>query len=170
MDLPELLADILRRLGELERRQRSQTRTGTVTEVDAASGKVRIRLTEAGLITGWIPWEEAAAGSAKTHMPPSIGQQVRVRSESGDLTDATVQGSVNSDANQRPSAEDDEYVMIDVGMTRITVTGGGDQVAITVGASAITVTNDAIVLACGGSALTVSGEGIAAAAARIDLN
>ncbi|WP_116131178.1 phage baseplate assembly protein V [Tropicimonas sp. IMCC34043] len=156
MDLASLLDDMRRRIGELERRQRGLTRTGVITAINAADGRVRVRITGGGtpLITGWIPWEESAAGAAKTHIPPSVGQQVRVRSESGDLTDATVQGSVNSEANARPASAGNEYVILQVGAARIAVTGGGNEIVFEVGASALRITD----------------AGIVAVAPRIDLN
>ena len=44
------------------------------------------------MITGWIPWAEPAAGANKTHNPPSVGQQVQILSESGDLYDGGYSG------------------------------------------------------------------------------
>lgn len=140
MGLPEQLDDMRRRLAELERRVGSQGRTGVVTEVDAANGLARVQLTEgdAPMLTGWLPWTEPAAGANKTHNPPSVGQQVEIRSESGDLHDATIQGSVNSSANGRPSGAGDEFVLLSVGAASIKATGGGSAIVITVGGYSIT--------------------------------
>lgn len=146
--LPEIIDDLRRRVSELERRIRSQSRTGVVEEVDAASGLARVRLLEgsAPFVTGWIPWEEPAAGANKTHNPPSVGQQVKLYSESGDLHDASIQGSLNSDANGRPSGAGDEYVLASVGAASVTISGGGSTMVLKVGASTVTLTDGGIVL------------------------
>lgn len=144
--LPEIIDDLRRRVSELERRQRSQSRTGVVTEVDAGNGLARVKLQdgEAPFVTGWIPWEEPAAGANKTHLPPSVGQQVKVFSESGDLHDASIQGSLNSDANGRPSGAGDEYVLLNVGAAKISVSGGGATMVLQVGSSSVTLTDGGV--------------------------
>ena len=146
--LPEIIDDLRRRVSELERRIRSQSRTGIVTEVDAGKGVARVKLQDGDqpFLTGWIPWEEPAAGANKTHIPPSVGQQVKLYSESGDLHDASIQGSLNSDANGRPSGAGDEYVLASVGAASVTISGGGATMVLKVGASTITMTDGGIVL------------------------
>lgn len=146
-------ADIARRVTELERRLASQSRVGTITEVDAASGMARVELQD-GMTTGWIPWEESGAGAMRTHVPPSVGQQVRLMSESGDLADASIQGSLNSDSNGRPSSAGDTYVLLEVGVAKIAVTGGGDE----------------MLLQVGGSTIRLSDAGVDIEGARVDLN
>lgn len=140
MGLPEQMDDLRRRLAALERRIGSQGRTGVVTAVDAANGLARVQLTEgdAPMLTDWIPWVEPAAGANKTHNPPSVGQQVEIKSESGNLHDASIQGSLNSAANGRPSRADDEFVMLSVGDASIKATSGGSAIVITVGGYSLT--------------------------------
>lgn len=146
--LPEMFDDLRRRVTELERRIRSQSRTGVIEDVDPPTGLARVRLLDGDrpFLTGWIPWEEPAAGANKTHLPPSVGQQVRVNSESGDLYDASIQASLNSDANGRPSALGNEYVLASVGQASVTISGGGNSMVLKVGPSTITVTPGGIVL------------------------
>ncbi|MBS1164151.1 MAG: baseplate assembly protein [Proteobacteria bacterium] len=117
------------RVAEIERRDRNRSRKGVVTEVDHTTGKARVKLSgddEEPFKTGWIPWGEVAAGDIKTHIPPSVGQQVTVRSDNGDLTDAIVDMAVPSDANPRP--HDGPEAVITKGSTRIEV--GDDLVSI----------------------------------------
>ena len=146
--LPEIIDDLRRRVTELERRQRAQSRTGVITEVDAGNGLARVRLQDGDqpFVTGWIPWAEPSAGANKTHSPPSVGQQVQIASESGDLHDAVIQGSLNSDANGRPSGAGDEYVLASVGDARVTISGGGASMVLKVGGSTVTLTVGGIVL------------------------
>jgi len=132
-DLAEVIEDLRRRVSQLERRQRSQLRTGVVAEVDPGQGLARVRLLDSDppFLTGWIPWSEPSAGANRTHNPPSVGQQVQITSESGDLHDAVIQGSLNSDANARPSGAGDAHVLASIGGVTITVSGA--ELAITGG-------------------------------------
>lgn len=149
-DLVDVLRSLTFRVAELERRARNRSRIGTVTEVDPQQGLARVQLATGAdgtlFMTGWIPWQEQAAGAARTHFPPSVGQQVRVASQSGDLTDAEIEASVPSNINARPSDEGDAYVIIDVGGARIIVNDGGGTVYVSVGASQFTLTDGATVL------------------------
>ena len=63
-------------------------------------------------------------GDMRTHFPPSKGQQVRVVSQNGELTDAEIDLSIPQDSTERPSKAGDEYVLADVGGTRIVVSAG----------------------------------------------
>ncbi|NIZ11085.1 phage baseplate assembly protein V [Pseudooceanicola sp. HF7] len=159
-NLSSIIADLRRRVADLERRLRGQTRTGVVAEVDPAKGLARVRLQDGEMpfLTGWLPWEEPAAGANKTHNPPSVGQQVRLFSESGDLVDASIQGSLNSDANGRPSGAGDAYVVASVGAASVTISGGGATVVVQVGSSAVTLTAGGIEL--NGSTVVIRGDSV----------
>ncbi len=148
------------RLSELERRLGSISRTGVVTEVDAANGVARVKLTGGNqpLVTGWIPWEEASAGANKTHNPPSVGQQVRINSETGDLYDAIIQGSLNSDANGRPSGAGDEHILASVGEATVALRSGGAEIVMSVGGVTLTLTSAG--LAVDGGSITHNGKSI----------
>jgi phage baseplate assembly protein V len=103
--LPEQLADVYRRLGEIERRARNRKRTGKVAEVDYKKGLARVEISKPNgkaFIGPWMPWKEVAAGGIKSHIPPTVGEQVDVVSESGDLTDGVIDMSTPSNANPRP--------------------------------------------------------------------
>lgn len=140
--LPDIIDKLRRRVTELERRQRAQSRIGVIEQVDAGGGLARVRLQDGDqpFLTGWIPWVEPSAGANKTHNPPSVGQQVQIASESGDLHDAVIQGSLNSDANGRPSGAGDEYVLASVGAASVTISGGGDALVFKVGGVTATLT------------------------------
>ncbi len=112
-DLDDIVADLFHRLAEVERRQANHRRPGTVTEVDADKGLARVKLSEdpetgKPFLTPLIPWKMAAMGATKINIPPSVGQQVDVVSETGDLTDATIESSLRSDANPMPAAKPGE--------------------------------------------------------------
>lgn len=122
-------ADLAYRIAELERRARNRKRTGTVVAVDHAKGKARVQISDENgkpYLGPWMPWKEVAAGGIKTHIPPTVGEQVDVVSESGDLTDAVIDMSIPSDANPRP--HDGPEAVITKGATRITI--GDDEATI----------------------------------------
>lgn len=115
------------RIEELERKLENRTRTGKIHEVDAAKGLARVAFDEDKdgnpVLSPWIPWKEPAMGAIKTHFPPEPGEQVKITSESGDLTDAVIDYSLPSNANARPHDQVREGV-ITIGDMRIHMTGG----------------------------------------------
>lgn len=131
--LDEMIVDLYWRTRDDQRRARNRKRTGKVVEVDAEKGLARVQLNDGSgdyppFKTGWLPWREQAMGAMRTHFPPSVGQQVVVQSENGDLTDAEIETSLPSDDVQRPSQSGEEYVLADVGGTRIVATGDGIKI------------------------------------------
>lgn len=120
----DIIRDLYNRIAELDRRQSGSDRTGLVSEVNVAEGWARVELgddpvTGQPMLSPKISWEEPAMGGIKWHTPPKVGEQVRIRSESGDLSDARITvGSVPSDANARPHDKGDEHVR-EIGSTRI---------------------------------------------------
>lgn len=102
--LANILVEMQRRIFEVERRLANQRRTGVIDEINHAKGVARVKIQggDQPFRTGWIPWKEISAGGISTHIPPTVGQQVDVMSESGDLTDAVIDFSSHSNANPRP--------------------------------------------------------------------
>ncbi|MCA1263302.1 phage baseplate assembly protein V, partial [Nitratireductor aquimarinus] len=74
-----------RRIAELERRGRNRKRTGVVAELDLKKGLARVRISDGDrpFLSPWVPWKEIAAGGIKSHIPPTVGEQVDLVSESG---------------------------------------------------------------------------------------
>lgn len=120
--LPEQMADLYRRVAELERRARNRKRTGTVSEIDHAKGLARVKIADVEgkeYLSPWLPWKEVASGGIKSHIPPTVGEQVTVVSENGDLTDAEIDMSIPSNANPRP--HDGPEAVLTKGEVRITI-------------------------------------------------
>lgn len=120
--LPEQMADLYRRVAELERRNRNRKRTGTVSEIDHAKGLARVKIADVEgkeYLSPWLPWKEVASGGIKSHIPPTVGEQVTVVSENGDLTDAEIDMSIPSNANPRP--HDGPEAVITKGDVRIEI-------------------------------------------------
>lgn len=166
-DLTRQVRELYFKVADMERAGRNRSRIGTIAEVDAAHGRARVRLSSQGgkdYLSGWLPWSEQAAGAGKTHFPPSVGQQVRVRSESGDLTDGEIEMSVPSDTNARPSTRGDEFVLLAVGNVKASVSdgciflrAGNAQVAIANGTVAISVGGDTLATFASGQITLKSG-------------
>lgn len=130
--LSEQVADIYRRLAESERRARNRKRTGKVAEVDTKKGLARVELSSQDgktFLSGWLPWKEIASGGIKSHIPPTVGEQVDVVSENGDLSDGVIDMSTPSNANPRP--HDGAEAVITKGNSRIVISD--DEVTISAG-------------------------------------
>lgn len=125
--LGEIVADTRHRLEEIERRIEYREWTGKITDVDYEKGLARVQLdTDAKsgkpFKSPWVPWKEIAMGNVKTHFPVSIGEEVKLVSQSGDLTDAIIDFSIPSNSNKRPHDKGGEAV-IQIGNTRLLITG-----------------------------------------------
>lgn len=99
-------SDLIFRVAELERRQRNRRRKGTIAEIGEGenAGKYRVKLSEqdgAQYLTGWIGTRQIAGGLVKIDTLRSVGEQVDVISENGELTDAEIDMSTYSNANPR---------------------------------------------------------------------
>lgn len=122
--LPDQISDLVRRIRELETRISNRRRTGTIKALDLAKGLARVEF-EGGdrpYVGPWIPWKEVAAGGIKTHIPPTVGEQVDVVSENGELSDGIIDMSTPSNANPRP--HDGPEGVITMGDVRITIADG----------------------------------------------
>lgn len=133
--LEEQITTLFWAVADDKRRARNRKRTGKVSDVDHEKGLYRVELNQGGqyapMKTPWIRMRETSMGSIKTHYPVSVGQQVVVESENGDLTDAEIVTSLFSDENQRPSTSGDECIPVKIGDTTVMATG--DKVTITTG-------------------------------------
>lgn len=94
---------------DLARRNENLLRIGTVEEIDYHNARVRIRSGE--MLTDWIPWSPARAGTTSTWSPPSIGEQVTIKAPSGVLEAAIVGSALYSDANPAPSSSPSKHVI-----------------------------------------------------------
>ena len=94
---------------DLARRQSNLIRYGTVEAVDYDNACVRVR--SGLLLTDWIPWSPARAGSTSTWSPPSIGEQVTLTAASGVIEAAIAGGALYSTANPPPSNSPSKHVI-----------------------------------------------------------
>ena len=93
------ITDIIRRIENM-------IRLGSIAEVDLAA--VRVRVASGGIVTGWLPWKHARAGTTADWDPPTVGEQVIILSPSGDTAVGIVLTGINSKAHPAPSASGDQ--------------------------------------------------------------
>jgi len=114
--IDDQVADLYFRLAEQERRFANRERTGTIAEVDYERGLYRVRLGEGDgatpFLSPWLRLQETAMGAKiKTHFPLAAGEQVKVSSESGSLSDAVITQSGRSNDNTQASQKGDEALI-----------------------------------------------------------
>lgn len=136
----DALADLYHRIAELERRLSNTKRTGKVTDVDGAKGLVRVDLgrdDDGNVVKSpWIKPQEIAAGGLKSSFLPTVGEQIDVISENGDMTDAYASMSLPSKDNKRPHDKPGEGVFekgpmrIEMAEDRIILKVGNAKIAI----------------------------------------
>ena len=140
------LAELVGRVAELERRVFGMMRHGTVAQVDAAKGLVRLKMGEATAGAGqtflgpWVPYAQQA-GALKAHTPPSVGQQFTMMAPAGDWRQAVAVPFTWSEQEAAPSQAADENV-------------------VTYGDATITLKADRLTVAFGGVTFKISGEGV----------
>lgn len=109
---------LVKRVADLERRLRNMRRTGTIAEVGTGenAGKYRVKLSEQNgkpYLSDWIKTRQIGAGGVKIDVLHTVGEQVDLVSESGDLTDARIDFSTYSDSNQRANSDTPLHIKID---------------------------------------------------------
>ncbi|STQ89292.1 phage baseplate assembly protein V [Iodobacter fluviatilis] len=80
----------------------SLIRIGTVAEVDHTNALCRVQSGE--LLTDWLPWLTPRAGKVRIWSPPSVGEQVILFSQSGEVGAGVVLPGLFSDAMPAPSS------------------------------------------------------------------
>ncbi len=145
------IALLAARLAEVERRLAGAMRSGTVAEVDAAAGTVRLKLGDAtsggDFLSPPIPYMQMA-GAVKAHIPPSVGQQFSIMAPSGDFAQGVAVPLGFSSANPSPS-------------------GSGSENVVTFGDVTITLVSGGLTVAVGGVTLSITGAGIAVTGGQV---
>lgn len=148
-----VIAELLARIAELERKVSGGARHGTVYSVDPAAGTVRIKLgdgPDGPFLSPPIPYAQTM-GAIKAHIPPSIGQNMTLLAPGGEWDQAVAIGMSASNANPSPSA-------------------AGDQAVITFGSVTITFTGGGLVIAAGGASVSVTAAGLAVSGGGVTHN
>lgn len=126
-ELVETLREVNDRVHEQNRRLAGVEMRGKVKQVDTAKKKVRVVIGKdpdgQEVLSPWVPYKQTA-GSVKLHNPPSVGQVMGIRSETGDVEQGVAEPFWWSDDNQSPSDAEDEHVLT-FGDVKVTLSGGG---------------------------------------------
>ena len=113
-DLFDLLRAVLSRLVEVERRVAGTEFRGRVKDIDADKHQVRVVIGAdpegEEVLSPWLPVGQTA-GQLKIHDMPSVGQQVRVTSASGDIEQGAVEPMHWSEGYDPPSDDPDVKVL-----------------------------------------------------------
>jgi len=127
-------------LQEHDRRIAGSEMRGKVTEVDTDKALVRVAIGKDAdgndVLSPWVPYKQTA-GAMKFHNPPSVGQVMAVRSETGDIEQGLAEPFRWNDNNQAPSKAGNEHVLT---LGSVTVTVTGDKVRIQVGGAYLELT------------------------------
>lgn len=126
----------------LHRTSRDMVRKGTIEQINGD----KVRVLTGSLLTDWIKWSNPRAGKVKIASRPSIGEQVILFSENGNLNAAVVSGSINSDMFPMPEDCGENDLILDVPP------------------------EGRLVLRCGNSSVVMTADHIEITATRIDFN
>lgn len=161
------LLELSNRIGRLEQRVAQSAKHGTVEEVNAAEGWVRLNLgpgDSGPLLSPKIPYAQIAGG-LKVHTPPTKGQQMTMFAPSGDTGQAVALPMTWSNQNASPSSKGDENVLT-FGSVRMELRG--DELLITIGGFSLKLTSSAATFEVGGVTHEISGDGLTTAGGRIE--
>lgn len=157
-ELADIFLALMQRVQELERRTAGSQWRGTVKEVDPKKGTARLVIGQdddgQDVLSPPIPYAQTA-GALKIHSPPSVGQQMEVYSQGGDIEQATLRPLHWSKDNVSPSDKGDEHVAT-LGQFKAEVRGG--ELVITV---------PKVRLVCGGSSFELTNAGLTLVASDV---
>ncbi len=101
---------------ETERILANMIRLGSVSALDEANARVRVKV--GGLTTDWLPWVTARASATRTWSAPRVGEQVVVLAPYGDPAQAVVLPAIYQDTYPAPAnTKDAERVVFPDGST-----------------------------------------------------
>ena len=126
-------------ISELDRRLGNLVRMGTITELDVATARVKVDLGD--LVTDWLPWHTARAGSTRTWSAPRPGEQVTIISPSGELDQGAVIPGLYQTAHPAPADNQDLETTVFPDGTKVEHDSASNTYTITVAGSANVVIN-----------------------------
>lgn len=145
------IVELAARVAELERRAQNMLRHGTVAEVDAGKGLMRMQIGEGDdgqpFLSPWVPYGQIA-GALKVHTPPSVGQQMTMISPTGDFRQAVAMPMTWSNQNASPSQSGSEHVLT-FGSVKVEIRG-----------NEVVVTTPKMKVVAGGSTFDLTGDGL----------
>lgn len=117
-----------KKVAAADRRIAMQALPGKVVEVDPDKRRLRLRIgtTSKGepILGPWVRWEEAAAGGARIHSEPAIGEQMVLSSQSGTVGPASIARPGTYDKDHDAPSKSSTVTVIERGGDRIEIGGG----------------------------------------------
>lgn len=159
-ELADVILGLVQRISELERRAAGSQWRGTVKEVDPKKGTARLVIGQdddgQDVLSPPIPYAQTA-GALKLHNPPSVGQQMEVYAQGGDIEQATLRPLHWKNDLTSPSDKGDEHVL-ELGSTKVRVKG--DEVFVQRGEQSVHMKADGSMALASAGAVTVTGQSI----------
>ena len=156
-------------LAEAHRRLSNIVRRGVIVEVDGSTARVQL---DEGWTTDFLPVHQLHAGARyKSWVAPTVGEQVEVRSLSGEVEAGAIHRGLPSTAQPLPSTDPDVVVLgagADGSLDTYNLATG--ERAITLpqsGRFSVTIGQATLVMTAAGFALAVDGDELTIAAGRI---
>lgn len=160
------IADLTRRLANI-------VRIGTVATVDTSHCFATVTI--GNITTRPLPWLTIAAGSDRTWRAPSVGEQVLILSQSGDLNNGVILCGIYTDAKPAPDNDEGNWTLVFrdgatiryktfdssilvTGFADVTVNGSGDASVTIGGGATVNISGDSTVNIGGNASVTVSGQ------------
>lgn len=159
-DITDLFVALFDRVGSLERRTTGQNWRGKVSHVDPKKGTARIILgqDEDGndVLSPWTPYAQTA-GALKVHTPPTVGQQMEMQGQGGDMESASLRPLHWWNDNKAPSEKGDENVLT---FGHFKAELRGDDMMLTMGSGTIRMRPAGINIVFGGSEIVLTSTAI----------
>ena len=156
-------------LPDLERRQANAIRYGTISAVDHANARCRVKSGE--IETAWLPWMAGRASGAKRRWdPPEVGEQVAVISAGGDLAQGLVLPGVYQDTAAAPSDSPNVDRTVHSDGTVIEYDRAAHALTADLQGTKLFADRAKIELSIGGVVLTISGSGVAITGGEVTHN
>lgn len=158
-DIEPLFRSVFSKIQEHDRRFAGSEVRGKVTEVNASEAWVRLEIGKDAdgqpVLSPKVPYKQTA-GTLKLHNPPSVGQTMTIRSDSGDIEQGVAEAFHWSDENAATST-DGEAHKLTFGDVTVDLTSSG--LVFTVGGATMTVNGSGVTITVGGTtfALTAAG-------------
>lgn len=170
------LADLAVRLAEAERRIANGVMHGTVTDVDTAKGRARLRIGGSDAEpqkSPWLPYAQVAGmgqgtdtDDFKFHHPPVVGQQMTMLAPAGEWRQALLLPFTWSDQATSPASGADPVLKLG----KLVITHQKARYNIKLGDAEVEIADGAITVTKGATVMTLTGDKATIKAATIVLD
>ncbi len=158
-DIYPLLRSAFAEIGDLKRRAAGTEMRGKVTEVDASKARVRMEIGKDAdgqpVLSPWVPYKQTA-GALKLHNPPSVGQTMSIRADSGDIEQGVAEPFHWSDDNEATSTDGEAHKLT---FGNVTVDLKDGQLKFSIGGATVDLTESGATVTVGGTSFALTSAG-----------